>query len=162
MDQIHLCRAGKYREWIWSQEEKISTWHIPPLWLLLATCHLPNMRLHVSTALHMLFEILSLSNSAVSSTLEGILLALAWDTFSDPLAWAELLCAPQIPSDYFKMPHGTYWTIIAYLKSFIYSFSKCLSSAYDMPGAVLGLRIMSHSNGSSCPLGDHILTISPI
>ena len=47
------------------------------------------MQLHVSTALHMLvplFEILSPSNSAASSTLEGILLALAWDTFSDPLA----------------------------------------------------------------------------
>lgn len=138
---------------------------IPPLWLLLATCHLPNMRLHVSTALHTLvplFEILSPSNSAASSTLEGILLALAWDTFSDPLAWAELLCAPQIPSDYFKMPHGTYWAIIAYLKLFIYSFSKCSSSAYDTPGAMRGPRIMSHCDGRSCPLGDHILTISPI
>lgn len=138
---------------------------IPPLWLLFATCHLPNMWPHVSTALHLLFplfEILSPSNSAASSKLESILLALAWDTVSDPLAWAELLCAPKIPYDYFKMPHGAYWTIIACLKSFIYSFGKSLLSAYDMPGAVICPRIMSHCNGRSCPLGDHILTISPI
>lgn len=82
---------------IWSSY--ILTEFIPPLWLLLATCHLPNMWFLASTVLHMLFllsEILPSSNSASSpGELEGVLPSAGVGSFLryPSLRWTSFLCS---------------------------------------------------------------------
>lgn len=107
-----------------------------PHWLYLASCRFLNSFM---LSLLCTCSFLYLTPSAsFAGELEGILSVVACRAFSDSLTWAKppFSVLPQffLLTSKWRMKH-TQWAIIAYLQSLIYSFSKCLSNAYNMPGA---------------------------